>query len=171
MKKLFPIILAVIGLAIGLGAGVFLSPAPEQVEVVDTCEGGSDCPELPKDLPPPASEKAGYNPDEEWDYVKLPKQFVVPVIKKDRVRSLVVLSLSLEVELGQSDAILSRAPKLRDGFLQVLFDHANSGGFDGAFTTGRSMSDLRGELLGVAERLLGSSVAAVLIEEIVKQSI
>ena len=170
MKKLLPVILAVIGLGAGLGAGLFLSPTPEPVAMVDDCDGGKDCSEKVKDMPPPASEASGYDPEEEWDYVKLPKQFVVPVIKKDQVRSLVVLSLSLEVELGQSDSVLSKTPKLRDGFLQVLFNHANSGGFDGAFTTGRSMSDLRGELLGVAERLLGPTVAAVLIEEIVKQT-
>jgi len=171
MKKLFPIILAVVGLAIGLGAGIFLSPAPEPVEMVDACGDDPDCVSPPKDMPAPSRQVSEFNPDEEWDYVDLPKQFVVPVIKNDKVRALVVLSLSLEVELGQSDAVLSRTPKLRDGFLQVLFNHANSGGFDGAFTTGRSMSDLRGELLGVAEQLLGPSVASVLIEEIVKQSI
>ncbi len=168
MKKLLPIILAVLGLGIGVGAGVFLAPAPEVTETV-ACEG-DDCPENNPDMAPPEQQVTEFDPDEEWDYVKLPRQFVVPVIKSDRVRSLVVLSLSLEVQLGQSDLVLARSPKLRDGFLQVLFDHANSGGFDGAFTTGRSMSDLRGELQGVAHRLLGDTVAAVLIEEIVKQT-
>ena len=171
MKKLLPIILAVLGLGIGVGAGVFLSPTPEPVEMAKNCAEGEDCKEVVKDLDPPKSEVSEYNPDEEWDYVKLPKQFVVPVIKRDRVQSLVVLTLSLEVALGQSEVALSRVPKLRDGFLQVLFDHANSGGFDGAFTTGKSMRDLRGELLSVAERFLGENVASVLIEEIVKQSI
>jgi len=171
MKKLLPIILAVLGLGAGLGAGVFLSPAPEPVEVAEECAPGAECKEPVKDMPPPKNQVSEYDPDEVWDYVKIPKQFVIPVIKKDRVRALVVLSLSLEVPPGQTDAALSRTPKLRDGFLQVLFNHANSGGFDGAFTTGKSMSDLRSELLDVAVRLLGDSVGAVLIEEIVKQSV
>ena len=171
MKKLLPVILALVGLAIGTGAGVFLAPSPEPVEKTESsCPDGEHCEDKPKDLPAPEKKSAEYNPDQEWDYVKLPKQFVVPVIKKDRVRALVVLSLSLEVEVGQSDAVLAKVPKLRDGFLQVLFDHANSGGFDGAFTTGRSMSDLRGELFEVAQFMAGETVAAVLIDEIVKQS-
>lgn len=171
MKKLLPIILAVIGLGAGLGAGVFLSPEPEVAEVEPICPEGEECETPPKDLAPPTPKKAQPNLDEEWDYVKLPKQFVVPVIKKDRVRALVVLTLSLEVTLGQSDMVLSRSPKLRDAFLQVLFNHANSGGFDGAFTTGKSMRDLRGELLEVAQTLLGDTISSVLIEEIVKQSV
>lgn len=171
MKKLLPIILAVLGLGAGLGAGVFLSPTPEPIEVVEECGPGEDCTKPVKDMPPPASQASDYDPDEVWEYVNLPKQFVIPVIKKDRVRSLVVLSLSIEVPPGQKDAALSRTPKLRDGFLQVLFNHANSGGFDGAFTTGKSMSDLRSELLDVAVRLLGDAVGAVLIEEIVKQAV
>ena len=64
------------------------------------------------------------------EYVKLSNQFVVPVVKGKTVVSLVVLSLSLEVPEGQKDAVFRREPKLRDSFLQVLFDHANIGGFD-----------------------------------------
>lgn len=171
MKKLFPIILAVIGLGAGVGAGAFLRPAPEPiVEATVTCdEGDEGCemgvPDMP--LPAPVVEP---DPDEIKEYVSLPKQFVVPVVKKERVRSLVVLTISLEVEVGTSDAALAKTPKLRDVLLQVLFNHANSGGFDGAFTTGRSMSDLRGELLEEAQKVLGSSVHSVLIEEIVKQA-
>lgn len=169
MKKLLPIILVVLGAGIGIGAGTALAPAPEPEQSAVPCEG-ADCESMPKDLPPPEPLQTEYDPEKTWDYVKLPKQFVVPVIKKDKVRALVVLSLSLEVESGQSDLVLSRVPKLRDGFLQVLFDHANSGGFDGAFTTGRSMSDLRGELHEVSVRFLGTIVETVLIEEIVKQT-
>ena len=39
-------------------------------------------------------------------------------------------------------------PRLRDSFLKVMFRHANSGGFDGSFTSGRKMDDLKSALLG-----------------------
>ena len=104
-----------------------------------------------------------------FEYVKMSKQFVVPVIKRDRVSALVVVSISIETPEGTSPLILEREPKLRDGFLQVLFAHANSGGFDGAFTTGQSMRDLRGSLKEAARRITGVDVRSVLIEEIVKQ--
>jgi len=171
MKKLLPIILVVVGLVAGIGAGVMLRPAPEPEETADLapCDPAAGCDENEYVIPDPPRAPV-YDPDAVWDYVKMPKQFVIPVIKKDRVSALVVMSLSLEVTEGQSDFVLSRAPRLRDGFLQVLFNHANSGGFDGAFTTGRSMKDLRGELKETAQNFLGENVESVLIEEIVKQA-
>lgn len=169
MKKLLPIILGIIGLVGGIGAGAFLKPAPEPVEEVASCIDGEENCATP-DMPPPQASVAVVDPDVVWDYVKLPKQFIVPIIQKDKVRALVVLSISLEVTVGTSDLVLARSPKLRDAFLQVLFDHANSGGFDGAFTTGRAMSDLRGELLDSARKQLGATVESILIEEMVKQT-
>lgn len=170
MKKLLPILLAVVGLVGGIGAGAFLKPAPEVVEAPacnpekDDCGEGDNTANYAATAVMPA-----YDPDVVWDYVKMPKQFVIPIIKKERVSALVVLSLSLEVEQGTSDNVLARVPKLKDGFLQVLFAHANSGGFNGAFTTGQSMKDLRKSLNGVARQYLGDTVNDVLIEEIVKQ--
>lgn len=172
MKKLLPLVLALVGLGAGVFGGTLLAPTPETPEMTNSeCPEGDKCEDVVADLPPPEKSKPEYDPDEQWDYVKLPKQFVVPVIKKEKVRALVVLSLSLEVSVGETDTVLAKTPKLRDAFLQVLFDHANSGGFDGAFTTGRSMSDLRSELYGAAARYLGEKVSAVLIDEIVKQSV
>jgi len=170
MKKLLPVILAVLGLGVGVGAGAFLQPAPEEDLTMHDCEIGSDdCP-VEEEQKTKKVMKPAPDPDEVWEYVKLPKQFVVPVIRKDRVRALVVVSLSLEVTPGVSDSILAKKPKLRDAFLQVMFDHANSGGFDGAFTSGESMKDLRGSLYEVAYGLVGEPLNDVLIEEIVKQN-
>lgn len=170
MKKLLPIILGVVGLSVGVGAGAFLQPKPDEDLTMHECEIGDEACEAEKNTPAKKTKVAAPDPDVEWEYVKLPKQFVIPIIRKDRVRALVVIALSLEVTPGVSDAVLAKKPKLRDAFLQVMFDHANSGGFDGAFTTGESMKDLRGALKEAAEGLLGDILESVLIEEIVKQN-
>ena len=96
-------------------------------------------------------------------------QFVVPVVSGDRVQALVVLSLSLEVPAGQKDAIYAREPKLRDSFLQVMFDHANVGGFDGAFTNANNLDVLRSALREVAQKDMGDQISDVLIIEIARQ--
>ncbi|HHC29531.1 MAG TPA: flagellar basal body-associated FliL family protein, partial [Rhodobacterales bacterium] len=103
------------------------------------------------------------------DYVKLNNQFVVPTVKAGRIAAMVVLSISLEVPPGGSEAIYQREPKLRDLFLQVLFDHANAGGFDGAFTEGGKMDVLRAALLETAQRELGNNIRSVLITDMAKQ--
>ncbi len=73
------------------------------------------------------------------EYVKLPNQFVVPVMAKGKVGAMVILSLSLEVEQGTTQEVYEIEPKLRDVLLQVMFDHANSGGFTGAYTDGANL--------------------------------
>jgi hypothetical protein len=53
--------------------------------------------------------------------------------------------------------------------LQVLFDHANSGGFNGSFTDGANLVLLRKALLEAALRIFGKDVTDVLIVDILRQ--
>ncbi len=151
MRKLLPILLALLGLGAGAGAGLTLRPAadPELAEAAM-----AEHPAEPE-VPP--------------EYAKLSNQFVVPVVEDGRVSAMVILSLSLEVTAGSTEAVFQREPKLRDVFLQVLFDHANSGGFKGSFTDGSNMVVLRRALLETATATMGDMVKDVLIVEIVRQ--
>ena len=83
--------------------------------------------------------------------------------------ALVVLAISLEVDLGLREQVFALEPKLRDGFLGVLFDHANAGGFDGVFTTSDNLRALRVALHEVALASLGRGVRQVLIIDLVRQ--
>lgn len=103
------------------------------------------------------------------EYVKMNNQFVIPVLEDGRVNSMVIVSLSLEVTTGSSEQVYSREPKLRDAFLQVLFDHANAGGFRGAFTDGSNLILLRKALLEKARSVIGEDVQDVLISDIARQ--
>ena len=152
MRKLVPILLALVGLAAGLGAGLFLRPPP------------ADPAEAEK-----AAEHAAAEEAVPPDYVKLNNQFVVPILEGGHVASMVVLSLSLEVAAGNTEGVYSREPKIRDVFLQVLFDHANTGGFRGSFTDGSNLVLLRRALKEKAIGVLGDIVTDVLITEIARQ--
>jgi flagellar protein FliL len=161
IRKLLPLLLALVGLAGGLGAGVFLRPAPEPAEVDAEAT----------DTHAEADKEAG---DHEaapglTEFVKMNNQFVVPVVERGKVSALVVLSLSLEVETGTTESIYEREPKLRDVFLQVLFDHANVGGFSGSFTDGANLVVLRTSLREAAGLVLGKTVKDVLITDIARQ--
>ena len=152
MGKLLPVLLALIGLGGGLGAGMMLRPASE--------------------TPAEAEAAAEHAPAESAappDYVKLNNQFIVPLVDGGRVASMVVLSLSLEVTSGHTADIYAREPKLRDAFLQVLFDHANTGGFRGSFTDGSNLVLLRQALKEKATSVAGDLVTDVLITEIARQ--
>jgi hypothetical protein len=84
---------------------------------------------------------------------------------------MVVISLSLEAKAGMSNQVYSMEPKLRDAFLQVLFDHANMGGFEGAFTRSDLLMPLRTALREAARRELGKGITDVLIMEIARQNV
>lgn len=149
--KILPILLGIIGLLIGAGAGYFLRPAPDAAAHAEEVKAEEPDP----DLAP--------------EYAKLSNQFIVPVVQKGKVVAMVILSLSLEVKTGSTTEVYNVEPKLRDSFLQVMFDHANSGGFSGSYTDGSNLVLLRGALLEAAKTVLGDKVMDVLITDIVRQ--
>jgi flagellar FliL protein len=153
MGKLIPLLMAVAGLGAGVGAGLVLKPVPPD-------DGG-----LAAAAAPPPEPGAR-------EFVPLTGQFVVPVIRDGQVRALVILTLSLETAPASVMTVNSAGPKLRDVFLRVLFDHANAGGFDGAFTAAAAMAPLRNALTEAAQSVLGSAVVHnVLIVDLVRQDV
>jgi flagellar protein FliL len=169
MGKLLPVILALVGLGGGVGAGLFLRPAPspedhaaESADLATAGEHGDTADGEPTDAEGEPEEGAP-------EYVKMNNQFVVPVVEDGRVAAMVVLSVSIEVTPGNTEAVYKREPKLRDVFLQVLFDHANTGGFSGSFTDGANLIVLRTSLKEAAVLVMGSAVRDVLITDIARQ--
>ena len=164
MGKIIPILLAVLGTGAGVGAGVFLQPdAAEKTTPEVACAPVDD--EDPAVLPPDEEQ------DSTHEFVKMNNQFVVPVMDDGHVKALVVASISIEVTAGNSEQVYQREPKLRDQFLQVLFDHAHLGGFDGDFTRAEQMQILRRGLRETAQSILGNTAKDILITEIARQDV
>jgi hypothetical protein len=161
IRKLVPLFLALLGLGSGVAGGLVLRPTPEPAAAGHASAEGSE-----HALSEPAAEGEA---DALPQYVKLNNQFVVPVLDKGRVVSMVIMSLNLEVAPGSNEQVYAREPKLRDAFLQVLFDHANAGGFNGSFTDGSNLILLRRALLESAQSAVGMIVSDVLISDIVRQ--
>lgn len=163
MGKLIPLALALVGLGAGVGAGVALRPEP-QAEAA----AAIDCPPPAEPVQPEAVPQTATTPTE---FVKMTDQFVVPLVGRDRISGMVVMSLNLEVREGQRDAALLREPRLRDRLLRVLLDHANAGGFEGHFTDTAAMTTLRRALLEAGRAELGPSLADILILDINRQDV
>lgn len=161
MKKLLPaLILAPLGLGVGLAGGQALRPPAPEAEAEAGAEAGA---EIEAETPPP--DLAGA------EYVKLDRQFVVPVVTADKVESMIVISLAIEMGAGGSDIVFKHEPRLRDEFLRVLFVHAQSGGFSGVFTEPHLLDDLRAALEESARAVLGSGARAVLLTNIVRKDL
>ncbi len=166
MGKILPILFAIIGVGAGIGAGVMLKPEPVDLSEAPVCRPASEGEHV----------EVAHEPEEEdietlAEYVKMNNQFVIPVVEDGKMAALVVLSISLEVTAGGKEATFQREPKLRDAFNQVLFDHANAGGFHGTFTSSNKMTVLRDSLYEIAVKVAGPVVKDVLIAEIVRQDV
>lgn len=160
MRRLLPLLLAVLGLSAGTGAGYFLRPAHEAAP--DPATEGA----------PPDEGTAGHAvaaKAEAGEFVRLNNQFVVPLVEGGRIAGMVVLSLSLEVDPGASQQVFATEPRLRDALLRTLFEHANAGGFSANFTRPSAMTALRAALVEAARGVLGKPMRDVLILDVLRQ--
>ncbi|MEM9249422.1 MAG: flagellar basal body-associated FliL family protein [Pseudomonadota bacterium] len=174
-KLLLPLLLAFIGAGAGIGAGIFMRPPPEDLEAAAEAGVQTNVEEQHAEgsgeytigtRPIPDRERP---PLEERDFVRMNNQFVVPVLSDGKVQSLVVLSISLETGLEMRSTVFSREPKLRSALLQVMFDHANAGGFSENFTGAAKIESLRKRLWEAARPILGPELYDVLITDIARQ--
>lgn len=156
MRRLLPILIALVALAAGIGAGHMLRPPPHAPEPAPESAQGLGTP------PRPAAPA-------ETTVLRLPNQFLVPLIGEGRVRAMVVVGIALELLPGHGIEIQRDEPRLRATFLQPLFDYANLGGFDGVFTSGEQLLTLRRTLLEAARAEFGPSVHDVLVVDLVRQ--
>ena len=160
MKLAIPLVGLLVGTGSGIGAGLYLAPE-------ETSEAAA----------PATAETAAVeevSPDGEGAdiaIVNFNNQFIVPVLAEDRVRSLVVLTLALEAVAADTEVIYAREAKMRDIFLQVLFEHANLGGFSGAFTNGHNLKLLRQSLYEAARNEMGPRIRGVLITDLSRQDL
>lgn len=156
MRRLLPVLIALIALAAGVGAGHVLRPPPPEPEPAPAAAEG---PAVPAPVAPPA----------ETTVLRLPNQFLVPLIGEGRVRAMVVVGVALELLPGHGIELQRDEPRLRAVFLQILFDYANLGGFDGVFTSGEQLLTLRRTLLEAARAAFGETVHDVLVVDLVRQ--
>lgn len=168
MRKLPPILLLMLGVAAGGGAGWFLQPAhgPQTVaaHADDPHTGGGQ----------PAEGHSGGAPSAEESVadgvtVRMPNQFVVPVISEGRVNAMVVIGLALVLRPENDFSLSTDEARIRAVFLQMLFDHANLGGFDGVFTSGEALLSLRRMLREAARAEIGPDLLDILITELMRQ--
>lgn len=166
MRLILPLFLAALGGGAGIAAGYYLREEPDPAEAT-----AGDAPEEAS-VSDPATDPMGSRerpPLGETEYTRMNNQFIIPVLQDGEVDALVVLSLSIETVIGGRPVVFEREPKLRDAFLQVMFDHANAGGFSDNFTSGPRLSSLRQSLWEAARTILGADVIDVLVTDIARQ--
>lgn len=101
-------------------------------------------------------------------WFKFPQQFFVPILYDGRLDSTMILTLSVEMPAAARETVHAHEIKLRDALLRQLLIHANTGGFDGNFTTEAQLRKLRDSLTATAQGVV-PEIAGILIGDIARQ--
>lgn len=155
MQKILVLVIVLLGATGGIAAGfaynAYLAP------------NGPAADPLPATAEPQETQ--------EFEYLKLNNQFLVPLVRDNALTGMIALTMSLELTPGHMDVVYAQEPKIRDAFLQVLFDHANMGGFVGQFTKSSNLESLKRQLFDVGRKISGDIVQGVLITDIARQDL
>jgi hypothetical protein len=145
MKPSFVIVGALLGLAFAGGAGGYWYMAPAE------------------------NDSAKEVQREDSTFIDMERKFVVPLVRGNRVRSLLVVGLQLEVTSSAETKAQEFKPKIRDLFLDTLFAMAVAGSFDGDLYSNNVQSEMRARLLEAATQVLQDDVKGILIGELLRQ--
>ena len=107
-------------------------------------------------------------PAEGW--FTFPSQFFVPLMRNGDMGAVMILTLTIETPGADLKAMEQQEHRLRDALLRELLIHANTGGFDGNFTSEARLAPLRERLQKAAQASTDLTVKAVLIEDIARQA-
>jgi flagellar basal body-associated protein FliL len=172
MKLILPIVLAVLGLVGGAGAGWYFKPAPpEEHAACRDAQGHETTDPDACGAPPEPAKKSGAHedPKEASQFITLDRQFIVPIVSENKVSAMMVMTINLEVGPGKMENAFRNEPKLRDALLRALFEHAYSGGFNGDFTAEHVVRELRKNLLAAGQGIIGADLRSVLIADMIRQ--
>ena len=161
MKKILPVLIALVGLGGGVVGGTMMKPEPEMTEHADAkghdkAKGGD-------------AKKGDDHAGEEFVYAGLKKPFFVPVTQAGQRNMIVRLDIHLEVPEGMGETVEIQEPKLRDAFLRAVMNFSYEGGFS-RVKGGEGFTILRDDLLLSARGVLGEDVRNVLIGEILTRA-
>lgn len=104
-------------------------------------------------------------------YYKFSREFVVPLMRNGRVKSLVIININLEADASISDELFAMEPKLRDNIMSTLIALSNDGVTLEEMTDVSSYETIRTMILLNLEKVVSSGIQNVLILDMAKQDL
>ncbi|MFV0292523.1 MAG: hypothetical protein ACK5II_04615 [Paracoccus sp. (in: a-proteobacteria)] len=186
IRKLLPVLALLLVVTAGLLGGEYLRPEGGKNDISASAHDGQTDETADGNDDHAASKVAG---DAGWDpgdtkpdgkedakgqsagvaHYRFPSQFFVPVMRGDQLNGMMVLTLTVEMPAALEEDVYKLEFRLRDAFLRTLLIQANTGGFDGNYTTEPRMRRLREALMKTADEVSDGIVTDVLIEDIARQ--
>lgn len=182
MKQILLIVIVLVGALAGGAGGSFLKSRPaassdhapkESSHKSDGHGGGESAHEDKKAKKKSDGHGGGHDSSGSSDviYYKFSREFVVPILENDRVKSLVILNINLEAEESVSGKLFSMEPKLRDNIMTTLINLSNDGVTLEEITDVHSYETIRSTILENLNKVVSSGIKNVLILDVAKQDL
>ena len=107
----------------------------------------------------------------EVEFLAFNDPFIIPVIEEDALKALISLKIGMEVLPKDKSKLEHYKPKLRDLFLQIMFQHSHAGAFSGNYTESERLIALRRNLIQVVEENLDIELKDLLIKDVAWQHV
>lgn len=107
----------------------------------------------------------------EIQYFDFSREFIVPIMRDQRVESLVIININLEVQSSVMDKLFSVKPKLRDSIMTTLVGLSNDGTTLVDPTNVDSYETIRSVILLNLSSVVASGIENVLIMDLAKQDL
>lgn len=116
-------------------------------------------------------DSGSYGSKGDVSYFSFSREFVVPLMRDNRVDSLVILNLNLEVNNDYADKLFSLEPKLRDNIMTTLISLSNDGTTLDSPTNTESYETIRSVVLHNLQSVVSTGIENVLILDMAKQDV
>lgn len=164
LQKLLPVIVIVIAGIVGGGGGFFAKSMmaggggnEEKAAHEEDADGHGK--EKKK-------KKGGGHGEEDTgstSYMKFSRQFVVPVVRRGKPKSMVILDINIEVDNSQGESVYSLEPRLRDAILTRLLALAGEDMLPQMLEDVDKMEMMKAALLETSREIMGDAALNVLI--------
>lgn len=173
MMKIISIVLQAVFVVVGVAAGFWLKSAPAEHEVASVEGDAESTPPKTDKKETKASHGKGKDAKDEnvSGYMKFGRQFIVPVMKDDKVSSLVIMDLNIQAPADVVESLYTQEPRLRDALLGRLLQLSTRGVFDSQLIEKENLDVIRTELVDAARREIGAEAQNVLILNITRQGV
>ncbi len=171
LQKLLPVIIIVVAGLVGGGGGFFAKSM--------MAKGGGDNEaahaEAEDGHGKEKKKKKGGGHGAEEDvggvtYMKFSRQFVIPVMRRGKPKSMVILDINIEVDNSLNESAYSLEPRLRDALLTRLLALAGEDMLPQMLEDVEKMEYMKAALLETSREIMGDAALNVLILDLGIQS-
>lgn len=175
ITKILKLLVPLVALLAGAAVGFVLKPpsdtTTENMPANQSSESDPDHGDASSDSShDTASDHNGHGAEENGKaWLEFSRQFFVPLVRQGDGAGVIIMSISLETDSENLSSLNDQEIRLRDIILRQLLIAANTGRFDGNFTTEGRIRGLRKQILTAVQEVVGQKVTAVLISDLLRQ--